>query len=435
MIDLNYKLWRKQRAIVAAILALFCVSLVGNTVLAVDEGFYSSNDILYYDPKAQVCAGDMSGAVSFNEDEFYANIPAPWNQLISSTAPKYTDVDPRLVAATLWVENRGWPEYKTSGWATSTASAQGPWQFIPQTWASMGTDGDGDGSKNPDNPKDAVHAAFKHQSGSAGKPIMEGYSNNPDSAYSTIPFKRDNKNLLSYLASYNGSGAPDGVTLANFPRKENADYVIMGFWLLATNFEKSKLPGESDFVDTKTYNNKASGSESMGSTSGSSDSCGGGASNGVGLEAVVNIAKQEHKKNVKEYDSNTLKYTTGRQEAWCADFVSWVFNEAGVPFTGGGAGGWQFPAVVTLQAWFKEGKDGSSYFEVGDKAPQPGDVAFYIGSQTPDGGSTQHTNIVISVSSDGKTMTTIGGNEGDALKLSDRRIELGAASLVGFGRK
>ena len=59
-------------------------------------------------------------------------------------------------------------------------------------------------------------------------------------------------------------------------------------------------------------------------------------------------------------------------------------------------------------------------------------MAFYIGAETPDGGSAQHVNIVIEVN--GNKMTTIGGNESDQIMRGEREIRLGSQSLAGFGR-
>lgn len=167
-----------------------------------------------------------------------------------------------------------------------------------------------------------------------------------------------------------------------------------------------------------------------GGTSGTG--CSSSSSASGSLANVIEIAEQELAKNPVEYDENVDKYTTGIDEAWCADFVSWVFKQAGIPFSGGASGGWRYPAVLGLQAMFRN-TAGYEFFDVGTKPPMPGDVAFYIGAQTPDGGSTRHTNIVISVQ--GGTMTTIGGNEGDKVTKSTKDIQLGSESLVGFGRK
>ncbi len=184
------------------------------------------------------------------------NVPAVWRNLILEAAPKYPDVDPRIVATTLWVENRGWPEYKTV-WKESSKKAQGPWQIVvPDTWNWVGTDGDGDGIKDPNNPKDAVHGAFKHNVGSAGKPIAtEGFTGNAESDFNTVVLHRNNSNLLAFAAKYNGSGAPDGVKLKDFNlNDENSAYVVMAYWLLATDFAKgfSVSNGVGKFVDAGT---------------------------------------------------------------------------------------------------------------------------------------------------------------------------------------
>ena len=160
-------------------------------------------------------------------------------------------------------------------------------------------------------------------------------------------------------------------------------------------------------------------------------SCSSGTSlSGTNNQRIIQIAKAELAKNVVEYDSNVLKYTDGNRWAWCADFVSWVYKEAGSPLTGGNSdGGWRIDGVLAMQAWFKQN---GTYFEVGSESPQPGDVAFYIGSQTPDGDSTQHVNLVVAVN--GNKMTTIGGNQSNRVTIGSRQIALGADSLVGFGR-
>ena len=165
-------------------------------------------------------------------------------------------------------------------------------------------------------------------------------------------------------------------------------------------------------------------------TNGSISDC---ASLGGGLTNVVTIAQQELAKNVKEYDSNVLKYTGGVEEPWCADFVSWVMAQAGMPFTGGvGQGGWRIPGVLAMQSWFQKGSSGGEYFAVGRKTPQPGDVAFFIGAQTPDQTSTQHVAIVVAVNGD--KMTVIGGNQHNSVSQYPQSITVGEWGLVGFGR-
>ena len=157
----------------------------------------------------------------------------------------------------------------------------------------------------------------------------------------------------------------------------------------------------------------------------------GSTSSGIDSTGIIGVAQSELAKAPVEYDSNVLKYSDGNEEAWCADFVSWVHKEAGVPYTGGSSGGWRRASVLDLQSMYKNSPN-YKYFNVGSDTPQPGDVAFYIGSQTPDGGSNRHVNIVIEVNGD--TMTTIGGNESNKVKKSTRKISVGSQGLVGFGR-
>jgi hypothetical protein len=152
---------------------------------------------------------------------------------------------------------------------------------------------------------------------------------------------------------------------------------------------------------------------------------------GINSSGVIGVAQTELAKAPVEYDSNVFKYTDKNEEAWCADFVSWVHKEAGIPFSGGSSGGWRRASVLDLQSMFKNSEK-YKYFSVGAESPQPGDIAFYIGSQTPDRSSTRHVNIVIEVNGD--TMTTIGGNESNKVKKSTRKIASGSQGLVGFGR-
>lgn len=274
---------RSASRVLYLIAALLLIAVYPARVLAQEE---ESADVIlqypFYSNKVVQCDGSGSGSSNGTLPD---SIPEAWRNVINAAAPKYSDVDPRLVASVLWAENKGWPEYKDSGWAESGAGARGPWQFIPQTWMgwdtgisdwsrvndesayganAMGTDGDGDGKRDPSNPRDAVEAAFKHHRGSAGKPIAdEGYdpSKTPEENLQTTVFKRNNENLLSFAAKYNGAGAPDGVVLSNFPRSENANYVVTNYWLLASDFTKGyDYGGTYEVVDATTFNNRTNGS-------------------------------------------------------------------------------------------------------------------------------------------------------------------------------
>ncbi len=46
-------------------------------------------------------------------------------------------------------------------------------------------------------------------------------------------------------------------------------------------------------------------------------------------------------------------FSEGIEEPWCADFVSWVLNEAGQPLTNPNSGSWRIPGVYTLQEYYQ----------------------------------------------------------------------------------
>jgi hypothetical protein len=155
-----------------------------------------------------------------------------------------------------------------------------------------------------------------------------------------------------------------------------------------------------------------------------------------GNSQIVAVAQAELAKNVKEIpagiDSNSSpdinKYTDGHPEKWCADFVSWVYKEAGKPFTGGASGGWRLNAVGDLVSWLKSN---GTYTTKQDNsfAPQPGDVVIIDDGGNPEG----HTGIIAEVN--GKSITTIEGNALDSvLKLTydDYTTD---AKVTGWGRQ
>ncbi|HYG84372.1 MAG TPA: peptidoglycan DD-metalloendopeptidase family protein [Verrucomicrobiae bacterium] len=243
------------------LLAVACAALVAPSLQSIafaqsTSDFYTETNNVWYDKSSSVCGPGSGGGPGA---ESIANVPEPWRSLIAKHIPDFPKVDPRLVAATLWVENREWPPYDKD-WGVSHAGAAGPWQFIVPTWQSMMP---GYTLADRNNPEIAVIAAFKHQEGSAGLPILPGYTGDPQTAYSSLPFYRsmapDKASLMYFMAKYNGSGAPDGQTLNTFPRNENSDYVKMGFWLIASDFKQAYLAEGNRFVDPLNPRNEAGG--------------------------------------------------------------------------------------------------------------------------------------------------------------------------------
>ena len=134
---------------------------------------------------------------------------------------------------------------------------------------------------------------------------------------------------------------------------------------------------------------------------------------------ILDVAEREYAKRPVEYDRTVLQYTEGLREEWCADFVSYVYREAGQALSNPYSGSWRIPAVTSLRLYFASN---DRYRAAGSYTPRPGDVAIYGG---------RHTNIVVAV--DGNTMTTIGGNENNTIMRMSIPYRAGSDGLTGFG--
>lgn len=228
--------------------------LIANQIFSEKPNKRNSGNAGTNDPCA--CGGSDSGTTA---GKLSPNIPEPWRSIIEKASKNQEVVnaksDPNIVAATLWTENRGWPNINKE-WAVSSAGAKGPWQFIDSTWNSLGRDGDGDGIKDPTNPKDAAISAFLHSKNSLNKPIANtGFDsgNGADENWKTVVFDRNQNNLLSFVGSYNGDdgSSVEGGKIKDFPRGQNGDYVQMGYWLLATDFVYAWDPASQKKIDAK----------------------------------------------------------------------------------------------------------------------------------------------------------------------------------------
>ncbi|MEI7819126.1 MAG: CHAP domain-containing protein [bacterium] len=144
---------------------------------------------------------------------------------------------------------------------------------------------------------------------------------------------------------------------------------------------------------------------------------GGGTKDGNQIVSIA-LAEVGH----KEWDSRVLEYTDGKQWAWCASFVSWVYKQNGTPFKGGISGGWLIPAVSDLKSYLE--KNGE-FHPVGDGyTPQPGDIVIFKSN------GASHTGIVEKFEND--RFYTIEGNTSNAVKKRDYAITYN--KLTGFGR-
>ncbi|MDH6198148.1 hypothetical protein M2272_004807 [Mycobacterium frederiksbergense] len=127
-----------------------------------------------------------------------------------------------------------------------------------------------------------------------------------------------------------------------------------------------------------------------------------------------------------QYDAQPggSRFSEGVQEPWCADFVSWVLNEAGQPLANPNSGHWRIPGVYTLQEYYQ----GTGRFaDPGSYRPHTGDVVMYA-DDSPLG---LHTNFVAAV--DGNEITTVGGNEQGGIRVHTLDAAE-VAGILGFGR-
>lgn len=136
------------------------------------------------------------------------------------------------------------------------------------------------------------------------------------------------------------------------------------------------------------------------------------------VKTLLLIAKAEY-----ENPQPGTFYANGVQEPWCADFVSYLYKEAGYPFRNPNNGNWRIPGIYTLKEYFQSI---GAWHPEPDYLPKPGDVAIY------DGGFFKgHTNMVVEVGED--YMVTLGGNEDNAIYLGKFNWRDPKFGLQGFG--
>ena len=161
----------------------------------------------------------------------------------------------------------------------------------------------------------------------------------------------------------------------------------------STSFDRS--PGESAFPDLDTANLSPT------------------------RQKIISLAKTEFKAQ-----SAGTKFSQGAEEAWCANFVSWIMYQAGAPLKNPHTGGWRIPGTFTLREHYETAgrfKPANSGYQ-----PLPGDVAIYRNSPV----FGDHTNIVLK--NDNGVQTTVGGNEANRIRVfinHDKRYD----GLLGYG--
>lgn len=134
-------------------------------------------------------------------------------------------------------------------------------------------------------------------------------------------------------------------------------------------------------------------------------------------ENTVNYAQQIVAVALKEQGNQGGQkfwswYPEPNRVEWCAIFVSWCANQAGIPTS-------IIPKEEACWEILKFAADAGCYYEKGTYVPKMGDIFLFGGN---------HTGIV--VSSDGVTFKTIEGNCSDMV--AQREHSLGKSELTGF---
>lgn len=116
-------------------------------------------------------------------------------------------------------------------------------------------------------------------------------------------------------------------------------------------------------------------------------------------------------KNVDDYPFAISNYLAPN-EAWCSEFVSWVYRAAGYPLSGGSEGGWMVRSSVDLRGWFQKNTRFVSHTDPDwtNFEPSPGDYIRYD-YQTLGG----HSGIVRYA--EGSTLYTVEGNVNNMVML------------------
>ena len=149
----------KVIALVAIVAVILLLAMVVAPV-ALGLAFFSAQS-----GGAQTCGASNDAASTSDQtrvnqgDTNPAGVPSDLIPIYQSAAAKYRlgDRGPSILAAINFVETA----YGTN-LSTSTAGAVGWMQFMPGTWATYGVDANGDGKKDPNDPKDAIYAAAKY---------------------------------------------------------------------------------------------------------------------------------------------------------------------------------------------------------------------------------------------------------------------------------
>lgn len=376
-------------------IVFFSLAILINIITPTTVFAYSSANIEaqigeypFYDPTETSCTQSGSNSTtSVPAGTLPAFIPEPYNGAFTQGAKNH-NVAPALVAAIFSEEHNiggsetnpntatlpvAWAVFATqkgdpnSGWATSASGAEGPFQFLPSTWTGLGYN-----INDINNLVIASDAAAKYLA-SNGATV-----NTPEQSWRNAIFAYNHADwyvnaVLQYYNYYNSQPAatPSGNVTITTVATSNCVTSVTN-----CSIQSQTIQGLSTV-----------------------------------RQNVVCLTEAEWNK----WQSGQLKpgiagygqYSQQTQEEWCADFASWIYDQAQYPLQPDP--NWRVPAVATITS-IGEQNQKFHFHNLVDPGqpdyqptyvPKPGDLAIVNWSQ--------HVQVVIDVQ--GKSLTVIGGDE------------------------
>lgn len=383
-------------------------------VFALNAQFYSKNDILFYDPGASgtVCQDTATtlqntGGTGSNKD--YRNRPILTNAQLSAIKDNQSFYEkaasevsiPWQLLAVIHLRETGLKRRNPS-------NGDGPYQIV------------GSNYRESDSVSDEM---FLKQSIEAAK-FIKGKSETPaklasgDQAAIKDVFFGYNGRASAYAnqATRNGftkpyEGSPYVMNVADEKRDPERNKTTWG--QIKRDGGGIEYPANSDYGAFVVYSSIAGIAPGGTCTSGVDDR--NSAISGPVAQKVVALAEQE----LRLWNSGRMKpgtdfhkYSQGRTESWCADFVSWIYNKAGYPLDSTPGG--NVPSVDGVRAIGEKGKK-FIWHDANGYTPKPGDI--HVQKR---GSSISHVSIVVSVN--GNDIKKIGGNQSGSSGVTTSKV-------------
>ncbi len=392
-----------KKASIYLLLAAFILSPAANVYAISDSDQHSIlNDTIFYDPTAiDLCSSDVAVNISLSQAIISA---INQNKSVYQQASQKTGVPWELFAGV---------HFEETGLTANRAPANGQGVYQDTTGG------------YPTGPID--QAEFLRESVIFGNKIQNDYVN---------------RNLPNHRGKFTGENAdPEKVKDTMFSWNGRASFYAqqakkLGFDPVTQPYEGSAyVMNEFDGVhkDMVLFGGQIDyrdGAFVVYAALTGSIPCASGSAAGTKIVAIAasQLGIKENPDGSNCVPPTNNKFTApapGRCEEWCADFVSWVYNQAGVPFTGGWSG-WDISYTLSMRDWFKT--HGQWFDRASTKdIPQPGDVFLELFGE---GG--HHVGIVEKVASN--TLYTIEGNAGNAVSARTYSNYRSYTVLEGWGR-